>query len=71
MDDDCGINVMGVETPWTSRRIEVKVRLGPMPESPDLFRLVEHPLGLAPFPLSQPALAVIGGFTLPSGWAFG
>ena len=52
-------------------RVTVLVPLPNMPEAPELFRLVEHPLGLAPFPLSQPALAVIGGFTLPTGWAFG
>lgn len=41
-------------------RIEVQVRLGQMPEPPELFRMVEHPLGLCPFPLTPVALACMG-----------
>jgi hypothetical protein len=51
--------------------IETKIPLYGMPEVPELFRPVEHPLGLCPFALTQPALAVLGGFAVPTRWAFG
>ncbi len=51
--------------------IETKIPLHGMPEAPELFRPVEHPLGLCPFALTQPALAVLGGFSVQTGWAFG
>lgn len=38
-------------------RVTVRVPLPNMPEPPELFRLVEHPLGLCPFPLAPVALA--------------
>ena len=52
-------------------RTTMVVPLHGLPEAPELFRPVDRPLGMCPLQLTQPALAAVGGFALPSGWVFG
>ena len=54
-------NVLPVGTPFVDHRprTTVTVPLKGLPEVPELFRPVEEPLGLCPFPLTPVALASI------------